>query len=43
MWESRESSPLQHADMLSRMEDSSEVFLSHAMFKRVCMHVSGGV
>ena len=43
VWESRESSALLHADMLSRLEDSSEVFLSHAAFKRVCMHVSGGV
>lgn len=25
-----------HADMLSRCEDASEVFLSHAAFKRVC-------
>ena len=42
IWESRESVSLQHADMLSRLEDSSEVFLSHATFKRVCMHVSEG-
>ena len=42
IWESRESDALLHADMLSRVEDSSEIFLSRAAFKQVCMQLSHG-
>ena len=43
IWESRESSALLQADMVSRLEGNSNVCLSHAAFKRVCMQVSGAV
>lgn len=32
-----------HADMLSRLEDSSEIFLLRAVFKRVCLREINGV
>ena len=35
IWQSRESDALLHADMLSRLKNSSEVFLSYAAVKRV--------
>ena len=32
IWESRESDALLHADMLSRVEDSSEIFMSKSVY-----------
>ena len=43
IWQPRESDALLHADMLSRVQDSSEIFLSKAAFKHVCMQSSRGV
>ena len=42
IWESKESDALLHADILSCVEDSSEIFLSRAAFKQVCMQLSHG-
>ena len=38
IWQSRDAD----ADMLSRVEDSSEIFLSHAAFQHVCLLRTGG-
>ena len=43
IWESRESDLMLHADMLSRLEDSSEIFLLRVVFKRVCLREINGV
>ncbi len=43
IWESRESDALLHADTLSRVEDSSEIFLSKSAFRHICMLSSKGV
>ena len=37
IWLPREADAMLHADMLSKMEDSSEIFLSHRAFHRACM------
>ncbi len=34
---------LLHADMLSRAEDSSEIFVSKSAFRHICMLSSDGV
>ena len=42
VWQSRESDLLR-ADMLSRVEDSSEIFVSRHAFKHICLQKHNGV
>ena len=43
IWQARGSDLMLHADMLSRLEDSSEIFLLRTVFQRVCLREVNGV